>query len=268
MNYYEHHLGDFARDAGYLSMIREGAYRRLIDFYYATEKPLPLNTDEIYEITRCSCKAERDAIDYVIEKFFHHRPDGFHQKKCDEVIAAYLEGEPERIEKRVNAKERKRRSRERRQKLFEQLREHGITPNFEATIVQLEELLSRVTKPNGHTNGHTNGRGTVTPVTPDGTATHSQSPSPSPQSQTIKTTPTPPTGGATRHRRSPERAAADEAKARWSALLKSGGADRDARDQAAIDAAGGWSAIAQRTERDEPVLIRKFCEAYREAQPA
>ena len=66
MNYYEHHLGDFAKDCSYLSMMREGAYRRLIDFYYATETPLPLDMAELYEIARCTCKAERDAIDATI----------------------------------------------------------------------------------------------------------------------------------------------------------------------------------------------------------
>jgi hypothetical protein len=60
----------------------------------------------------------------------------------------------------------------------------------------------------------------------------------------------------------------DEARARWTALVDSGGRDRDARVQAAIDAIGGWPAIAQRTERDEPVLIRKFCDAYRQAAAA
>jgi uncharacterized protein YdaU (DUF1376 family) len=248
-------------------MIREGAYRRLIDFYYASEKPLPLDVEQIYEIARCRGKLEREAIDYVVDKFFFRSHDGFRQKKCDEIISAYLEGEPEREEKKANSKERKRRSRQRRQKLFEELREHGVAPAFDATIAHLEELLSRVTKTNGHTNGHTRERLVVTPGMRDGTATHSQSPSPSPQSQDVKT-PQTPQGGASRHRRSPERAERDKAKARWSALLKSGGAGRDARDQVAIDAAGGWSAISQRTERDEAALIRKFCDAYRETESA
>jgi hypothetical protein len=81
-------------------------------------------------------------------------------------------------------------------------------------------------------------------------------------------TPTPPKGGAVSRRRSPDRIEKDEARARWQTLIKTGGAARDHRVQAAIDAVGGWSRIQQRTEHDEPRLIREFCDAYREAAPA
>lgn len=89
MNYYEHHLGDFARDAGYLSMLREGAYRRLMDAYYAREKPLPVNVKECCELARCAAKPERDAVMFVLERFFHLRDDGYHQKRVDEEIARF-----------------------------------------------------------------------------------------------------------------------------------------------------------------------------------
>jgi uncharacterized protein YdaU (DUF1376 family) len=99
-------------------------------------------------------------------------------------------------------------------------------------------------------------------------ATHSgtpPSPSPSPDSKS----PLPPLKkGAGRKRRSESRRQTDEATARWKALVKSNGKERDDRVQAAIAKIGGWPRIAQRTERDEPRLIREFCDAYREAQPA
>jgi uncharacterized protein YdaU (DUF1376 family) len=89
------------------------------------------------------------------------------------------------------------------------------------------------------------------------------SPSPSPIP-----TPTPPKGGAVRQRRSPKRAELDEARVKWRALLQSGGKDRDDRVQAAIDAVGGWTRIAQRTDHDESRLVREFCEAYVERSHA
>ena len=38
MNYYERHLGDYARDTGHLSMLEHGAYSLLLDRYYATRR--------------------------------------------------------------------------------------------------------------------------------------------------------------------------------------------------------------------------------------
>ena len=86
MNYYEHHLGDYARDAGHLSMIEDGAYRRLIDVYYARELPLPVDIKECQKLTRCTSAAERKAVEYVLAKFFRLADDGYHQKRCDEEI--------------------------------------------------------------------------------------------------------------------------------------------------------------------------------------
>jgi uncharacterized protein YdaU (DUF1376 family) len=89
MNYYEHHLGDYARDASHLSMLREGAYRRLLDVYYGRERPLPPDPDDYHDLARCVSKAERDAVDYVLRKFFDLREDGWHQKRCDEEIIRF-----------------------------------------------------------------------------------------------------------------------------------------------------------------------------------
>lgn len=269
MNYYEHHIGDFIKDTVGLTMVQEGAYRRLVDQYYAGEKPLPLDLKECRKLGRATTVIERKAIDFVIGKFFKRTADGYRQKRCDEVIAEFLEGEPERVEKRENGKERKRRSRERRRALFEQLRQLGVAPSYDSTIARLEELLAKAAKPNGHANGHVTGHKKVTPVTTnvtacDGTATQSHSPSPTPQSHVSNPLPPFEKGVASR-RRSPERAEKDEARSRWAALLRSDGAERDARVQAAIDKIGGWSKIQQRTPRDSSRIMGEFCDAYREA---
>ena len=89
MNYYEHHLGDYLRDAGHLSFIEDAAYRRLIDVYYVRERPLPADVKECQKLARCTSAAERKSVVYVLESFFERRDDGFHQKRCDEVIAEF-----------------------------------------------------------------------------------------------------------------------------------------------------------------------------------
>lgn len=89
MNYYEHHLGDYMRDTAHLSLIEDGVYRRLIDAYYAREKPLPEDLAECCKLARVSAKAEREAVAYVLREFFQLEPTGYHQKRCDEVIAKF-----------------------------------------------------------------------------------------------------------------------------------------------------------------------------------
>lgn len=91
MNYYDHHLGDYMRDTAHLSMLEDGAYRRLIDAYYAREKPLPSDLKDCSKLARASSKAERDAVAYVLKEFFEKTEDGYRQKRCDEVIASFYE---------------------------------------------------------------------------------------------------------------------------------------------------------------------------------
>lgn len=271
MNYYEHHIGDYAEATSHLSFVEDSAYSRLIRKYYATEKPIPSDISEAVRLVGAKNRHERNAVEKILKEFFVLETDGWHQQRCDEVIRDYLDGEPERQAKRDGAKERKKRYRERRSHLFDELRKRGHTPQWDASILDLERLLERVL------GAAKNGNGThlerVTGVhlerTGDapGTATHSHSPVPSPHPPGFPNPLPPFEKGVSSRRRSPQRAEADEARARWTALLKSGGRDRDSRVQAAIDAVGGWSRIAQRTDRDEPVLIREFCQAYRAAAP-
>ncbi|MFX5494253.1 DUF1376 domain-containing protein, partial [Acinetobacter baumannii] len=70
-------------------------------------------------------KEEKDAVEVVLEEFFELREDGWHQTRCDEVIAKDLESQPEREAKKEAERERQRRTRERRRQLFEALRAHG-----------------------------------------------------------------------------------------------------------------------------------------------
>ncbi len=68
MNYYEHHLGDYAKDTGHLSMLEHGAYRLLLDRYYSTEEGIP--AAQAYRLARARSDEERQAVDAVLEEFF------------------------------------------------------------------------------------------------------------------------------------------------------------------------------------------------------
>ena len=145
MNYYEHHIGDYAEATSHLSFVEDAAYSRLIRKYYAQERPLPADARAVQRLVGARTKEEREAVASVLEEFFSLQADGWHQRRCDEVIAEYHVKQADRAIEREAAAERQRRARERRTHLFEDLRTHGVVPSFKTTTAELEAMLSRVT---------------------------------------------------------------------------------------------------------------------------
>lgn len=177
VNYYEKHIGDYIRDTVSLTMLEDGAYNRLIDQLYQTERALPKDKKEVYRLARAISQVERKAVDYVLDKFFTVTDEGHMQKRAQAVIEAYWDREPAAESKRENTRIRQQRTRDRRKSLFDQLRELGVTPEFNAPMRYLEAELSRVTVENSH-SGHKS-------VTRDDTLT--QTPDTNPQSPDLKT---------------------------------------------------------------------------------
>jgi uncharacterized protein YdaU (DUF1376 family) len=70
LNYYEHHIGDFAEATAHLSFVEDAAYSRLIRKYYAQEKPLPADTKAVQRLVGARSKDEREAVDSVLHEFF------------------------------------------------------------------------------------------------------------------------------------------------------------------------------------------------------
>jgi uncharacterized protein YdaU (DUF1376 family) len=89
MNHYPRHVGDITRDTFGLSTTEFGCYDRMLDHYYASEAPLPLDVGEVYRITGARTPADRKATEYVLGKFFSKEADGWHQKRCDKEILRY-----------------------------------------------------------------------------------------------------------------------------------------------------------------------------------
>lgn len=158
MNYYEHHLGDYDGATAHLSWLEDCAYRRLICLYYRTEAAIPADLKQACRLVRAVSKQERDAVEQVLTEFFELRADGWHNARCDQDIGTYQDTAPDREAKRENAKERQRRSRDRRRELFEALRALDVVPAWDAPTRLLESLLSQ------HKGQP------VTPVTPPVTA--------------------------------------------------------------------------------------------------
>lgn len=91
MNHYPRHIGDIAKDTAHLSQGQFGAYDLLLDWYYAHEKPIPLDKSFLYAITRAHTKPEKTNTDAVLAWFFKESPEGWKQKRCDEELAKYAE---------------------------------------------------------------------------------------------------------------------------------------------------------------------------------
>lgn len=163
MNYYERHLGDYAKDAGHLSMMEHGAYGLLLDRYYTTEQPIP--AEQAHRICRARTRDEKAAVDAVLAEFFTLAGGAYTNKRADQEIAKFQESAPEREAKQQNARERQQRARDRRKQLFDELRSHGVVPEYDATTGELQALLLRATS-----------QRVTPPVTRDDTATQPQTP--------------------------------------------------------------------------------------------
>ncbi|NML34914.1 YdaU family protein [Paraburkholderia antibiotica] len=91
MKYYSKHIGDFATATRLLSLTERGAYNELMDYYYATEKPLPANLDALCRIAGAFSEQERTAVDKVSQQFFEEVDGQLFQAKIEDQILAYNE---------------------------------------------------------------------------------------------------------------------------------------------------------------------------------
>jgi uncharacterized protein YdaU (DUF1376 family) len=89
MNYYEHHIGDYAEATAHLTFIEDATYSRLIRKYYATEKPLPADVKIVQRLINARFKEEKNAVVSVLNEFFNLTDDGWRQERCDHEIARF-----------------------------------------------------------------------------------------------------------------------------------------------------------------------------------
>jgi uncharacterized protein YdaU (DUF1376 family) len=87
MNYYPHHIGDYKSATMHLSNEEDLAYRRLLEMYYDTELPIPLETQWVARRLRVGTQA----LESVLNDFFINEKTGWTHPKCDLVIREYHE---------------------------------------------------------------------------------------------------------------------------------------------------------------------------------
>ena len=89
MNYYEHHIGDYAEATAHLTFIEDATYSRLIRKYYATEKPLPIEIKLVQRLINARSKEEKNAVISILNEFFTLTDDGWRQERCDHEITRF-----------------------------------------------------------------------------------------------------------------------------------------------------------------------------------
>ena len=86
MHYYQFNIGDWALEAGHLSLEEEAVYLRLINHYLNTEQPIPSETQWVIRRLRIETQS---VIDHVLAEFFELTDKGWVHNKCEEMLKAY-----------------------------------------------------------------------------------------------------------------------------------------------------------------------------------
>lgn len=88
MKFYKRYPGDIGIKTGDLTLAEFGAYDRLLDHFYSKE--LPIRADRVYSVCRTQTKADRDAVDRVLQEFFTLTDDGWVQQRAEQELAEAL----------------------------------------------------------------------------------------------------------------------------------------------------------------------------------
>ena len=91
MNYFKFNIGDYAAATRHLTMLEHGAYRLLLDVYYTTERPIPLDMKVAARKAGARTKDEIQAVETVLREFFIETQDGWKHARCETEIAAYVQ---------------------------------------------------------------------------------------------------------------------------------------------------------------------------------
>lgn len=87
MLYYRWHIGDFQKSTRGFSMLERGAYRDLLDVYYDSEKALPLDENELFELVGAYSSTEQRAIRKVLSRKWVKTDHGYiNERACAEML--------------------------------------------------------------------------------------------------------------------------------------------------------------------------------------
>lgn len=99
MNYYPFHIGDYLSATRHLSWEEDAAYRRMLDTYYTTERPLPLDMRAVCRLVLATTESQRAAVEVVLGEFFERTDAGWVNHRADGEILAMQEKQQKQRDK-------------------------------------------------------------------------------------------------------------------------------------------------------------------------
>ena len=87
MHYYKFNIGDYKSHTDHLELLEDLAYRRMLDWCYLHESPLP---DDVPDIAKKICmRSHCDCIEFILKEFFTLKNTGWHQDRIKKEISVY-----------------------------------------------------------------------------------------------------------------------------------------------------------------------------------
>jgi len=87
VHYYKFNIAGWTLSTSHLSLIEEAIYFRLINHYYDTEKPIPLDTHSVFRRLRIG--NDSDIGEAILKEFFTLTDSGWVQSRCEENLKEY-----------------------------------------------------------------------------------------------------------------------------------------------------------------------------------
>jgi len=87
MHYYQFNIGDYVSHTRHLSPIEDIAYRRLLDAYYLSERPLNIGITSVAR--QIGMREFEQEVRLVLEEFFLLSDDGWTNQRADKEIAHF-----------------------------------------------------------------------------------------------------------------------------------------------------------------------------------
>lgn len=87
MHYYSFNIGDYHSHTSHLDEIEDIAYRRMLDWCYLHEEPLPKDVEKISRLIRMRTHCE--SIANVLQEFFEEDEGGYFQTRITKEVVAY-----------------------------------------------------------------------------------------------------------------------------------------------------------------------------------
>lgn len=96
MKHYPHHISDFNNATRHLSRVERSLYRDLVELYYETEQPLPLDVQALCR--RIVANELSTDVERLLNEFFTKTPVGWYHERCEEEISKYQANNSQRAQ--------------------------------------------------------------------------------------------------------------------------------------------------------------------------